>query len=47
MCRLCGAVKEFDNRGVDFFYDPEPAPAIVPKQIPWQSDEEEQEWEVA
>lgn len=49
VCRVCGAVKEFDNRGVDFFYDPEPEPTrVITKQVvPWQRDEEEPEWEVA
>lgn len=47
VCRLCGANKDFDNRGVEFFYDQEQTPLIVENKKPWQGEDDEKEWEVA
>lgn len=47
MCRLCGKIKDFDNRGGEFFYYNEATPLIVEQKEPWQEEDEEPEFEVA
>ncbi len=46
-CRLCGKIKDFDNRGTEFYYDQEATPLVVEAKKPWQEEDEDQQWEVA